>query len=74
MFFLKNHIINMFKIFKILIGINLISYSLMFFIMYLNLFTLGYGLGYYLIQIFTHFETLLIFPGIYFIWSSFNKK
>jgi len=64
----------MFKILKILIGINLISYSLMFFIMYLNLFTLGYSIGYYLTEIFTHFETLLIFPGIYFIWNSLFKK
>ncbi|MDD2505487.1 MAG: hypothetical protein PHF21_04395 [Bacilli bacterium] len=64
----------MFKILKIIIGINLISYSLMFFIMYLNLFTIGYNLGYYLIQILTHIETLLIFPGIYFIWSALSSK
>ena len=64
----------MFKLLKIIIGINLISYSLMFFIMYLNLFTLGYGLGYYLLQIISHLETLLIFPGIYLIWSSLHKN
>lgn len=64
----------MYKIIKILIGINLISYSLMFFIMYLNLFTLGYNIFYYLLQIATHIETLLIVPGIYLIWSSLYKR
>ena len=64
----------MFKILKIIIGINLISYSLMFFIMYLNLFTLGYNLKYYLLQIITHIETLLFVPGIYLIYSSLQKK
>lgn len=68
------HIINMFKILKIIIGINLVSYSLLFFIMYLNLFTLGYSFWYYLKQILFHFETLLIIPGIYLIYSSLHQK
>ena len=63
----------MFKLLKIIVGLNLISYSLIFFIMYLNLFTLGYNLGYYLLQIISHIETLLIIPGIYLIWSSLFK-
>ena len=63
----------MFKLIKIIIGISLISYSLVFYIMYLNLFTLGYGVGYYLLQIITHLETLLIIPGLYFIWDALYK-
>lgn len=57
-----------------MIGINLISYALVFFIIYLNLFVLGYGLGYYLLQIISHLETLLIIPGLYFIWSALHTK
>lgn len=64
----------MFKIIKIIIGINLISYSLIFFIMYLNLFAIGYNLKFYLFQIITHFETLLFIPGLYLISSSLQKK
>ncbi|MDD4706036.1 MAG: hypothetical protein PHS24_02325 [Bacilli bacterium] len=64
----------MFKIFKIIIGINLISYSLIFFIMYLNLFVVGYNFYFYLLQIVTHFETLLFIPGLYLIGSSLQKK
>ena len=60
----------MFKIVKIILGINLISYSVVFYVMYLNLFSLGYDLGYYLLQVVTHFETLLVIPGVYFICSA----
>ena len=63
----------MFKILKIIIGINLVSYSLLFFIMYLNLF-LRLFFWYYLKQILFHFETLLIIPGIYLIYSSLHQK
>jgi len=64
----------MFKILKIIIGINLISYSLIFFIIYLNLFVIGYNLEFYILQIITHFETLLFIPGFYLICSSLQKK
>ena len=64
----------MFRILKIILGINLISYSLLFYIMYLNLFTLGYSFGYYLRELIIHLETLLIIPGIYFIWSALQKN
>ncbi len=64
----------MYKLLNIIIGINLISYSLLFYIMYLNLFTMGYSLWYYLLQIIIHLETLLIIPGIYLIWSSLKKQ
>jgi len=64
----------MFKLIRIILGINLISYSLIFYIMYLNLFGLGYSLWYYLLQIITHLETLLIIPGMYFIYTALQKK
>ena len=64
----------MFRIIKIIVGINLISYSLMFYIMYLNLFTLGFGLTDYFLKIITNLETLLIVPGIYFIWNALHTK
>lgn len=64
----------MFKILKIIIGINLISYSMLFFILYLNLFTIGYSGGFYLYQIITHIETLLFIPGIYLIASSLHQN
>ncbi len=63
----------MFNLLKIIIGVNLISYSLIFFIMYLNLFTLGFSFWYYLLQIFIHWETLLIFLGVYLIWSALHN-
>lgn len=64
----------MFKLIKIILGINLISYSLVFYVMYLNLFTLGYSIGYYLLQIITHLETLMIIPGIYFICDALHQR
>ena len=64
----------MFKLIKIIIGINLISYSLMFYIMYLNIFSLGFTARDYLIKIITTFEMLLIIPGILFIWNALHTK
>jgi len=64
----------MFKLIKLIIGINLVSYALVFYIMYLNLFILGYDITYYLLQIITHLETLLILPGIYFLWDALHTK
>ncbi len=64
----------MLKIFKIIIGINFISYSLIFFIMYLNLFTFGYNIFDYLLEIFTHIESLLFIPGIYLLWHTLFKN
>jgi len=64
----------MFKLIKIIIGINLISYSLMFYIMYLNLFNLGFTLSDYLLKAVTTFEMLLIIPGIIFIWNALQVK
>lgn len=57
----------MIKIFQICIGILLISYALNFFIIYLNLITLGFNFFDYLLYLITHFETLLFIPGIMLI-------
>lgn len=64
----------MVKILKIIIGVNLISYSLVFFIIYLNLFTFGYNFFDYLLVIFTHLESLLFIPGIYLLWHTLFKN
>ena len=64
----------MFQIIKIIIGINLISYSLMFYIIFLNLFNLGLGISDYLFKVVTNIETLLIIPGIAFIWHALKSK
>ena len=64
----------MFKIIKIFIGVNLISYSLMFYVMYLNLFTIGFGIKDYFVTILTNLETLLIIPGAFFIWHALHKN
>ena len=64
----------MFKLIKIIIGINLISYSLMFYIMFLNIFNLGFTLGDYFFKVITNLETLLIIPGIIFIWNGLHTK
>jgi len=64
----------MFKLIKIIIGVNLISYALMFFIMFLNIFNLGFGIKDYFFHIITNIETLLIIPGIGFIWHALHTK
>ena len=64
----------MFKLIKIIIGINLISYSLMFYIMFLNIFNLGFNLIDYFLKIITNIETILIIPGIIFIWHALYRS
>ncbi|NLL01586.1 MAG: hypothetical protein GX265_01000 [Mollicutes bacterium] len=64
----------MLRILKIIIGINFISYSLIFFIMYLNLFNIGYDFLDYLKEIITHIESLLFIPGIYLLWETIFKN
>ena len=64
----------MFKLIKIIIGINLISYSLMFYIMFLNIFNLGFTISDYFLKIITNIETLLIIPGVVFIWHALYQK
>lgn len=52
---------------KILILIIIISYSLVFWILYTNDIILGFGFLRYLKDIFTHLETLAIFPATYML-------
>ena len=58
---------------KIFIGVLLTSYSLMFWIIHLNQIMI-YDLIHYLLYCFSHYETLIIFFGIYLILKSLLKK
>jgi hypothetical protein len=55
------------KIFLLLLGIILISYSLFFIIVYLNIMNMGYSFFGYLLFICKRIECLLIIPGILLI-------
>lgn len=62
------------KIFLILLGIILISYSLFFIIIYLNLLNMGYNIYEYIKYIFTNIECLFIFVGILIIYLTLRRK
>ena len=62
------------RLIKIIIYLFLISYSLMFWIIYLNTFIIGGNLLNYLKEIFTHLETLLIFPSIFLLIITLQQK
>lgn len=64
----------MMNYFKIFIGILLTSYSLMFWVIYLNLFNIGYNVFTYLLYMISHFETLLFIPGIFIIYKTLHQK
>jgi len=55
------------KIFLLLLGIILVSYSLFFIIVYLNIMSMGYNFLGYLLFICKRIECLLIIPGILII-------
>ena len=59
---------------KLLCGIALCSYSLMFWIIHLNMLVLGSTITDYFLYVFSHYETLLLFLGIYFIFISLHQK
>jgi len=61
------------KIICLLLGILLISYSLFFIIVYLNIMNMGYSFCEYLIFIVKKLECLLIIPGILFLYYVFKK-
>ena len=46
----------------------------MFWIIYLNIFIIGGNLLTYLKEVFTHIETLLIFPSIFFLIITLQRK
>ena len=61
------------NIIKIIISLFLISYSIMFYIIYLNELFINGVLSYILIII-THIETLILFPSIYILIRSLQPK
>lgn len=64
---------------KILLGLLITSYSLSFWILNLNLFTVGFNIFEYLGYTLIHIETLILYFGIYllkdiiFMPKSFKK-
>ena len=57
-----------------LIGIILISLSITFQILYLNLLTIGYSFFEYLLFIVKRLECLIIIPGIILIFTMLKMK
>lgn len=64
----------MYKIFIFLLGIILISISLFFLLLYLNLFTLGYSFFQFVNFIIKRPECWLILLGFYFLYLSFGRS
>ena len=62
------------KVRKIILGIIISSYSLMFWIIHLNMVIIGKSLVEYILYSLTHIETLLLFLGLYLIIVSIFKK
>jgi len=58
---------------RLMCGILICSYSLMFWIIHLNMIVIEKSIFDYLLYSFTHLETLIIFIGIYLIYSVFKK-
>jgi hypothetical protein len=56
-----------------ILGVFLSAYSLMFFVIYLNLFKMGFTFFEYIKFIFTRLECLMIFLGIILIYLSLRK-
>ena len=61
------------NIIKIIISLFLISYSIMFYIIYLNELFID-GILNYIFIIVTHVETLILFPSIYLLIRSLHPK
>ena len=61
------------NIIKTIISLFLISYSIMFYIIYLNELFID-GILNYLFIIVTHVETLILFPSIYLLIHSLHPK
>lgn len=59
---------------KIFIGIILTSYSLVFWIMDLNLLTIDKNILEYLLYCLTHLETLILFLGLYLLKDIIIKR
>lgn len=59
---------------KIFVGVILTSYSLVFWIMDLNLLTIDKTILEYLIYCLTHLETLILFLGLYLLKDLLIKR
>lgn len=59
---------------KIFIGIILTSYSLVFWIMDLNLLTIDKNILEYLLYCLTHLETIILFLGLYLLKDIIIKR
>ena len=59
---------------KIFVGVILTSYSLVFWIMDLNLLTIDKTVLEYLIYCLTHLETLILFLGLYLLKDLLIKR
>ena len=59
---------------KIFIGVILTSYSLVFWIMDLNLLTIDKNILEYLLYCLTHLETLILFLGLYLLKGIIIKR
>lgn len=59
---------------KIYIGVILTSYSLVFWIMDLNLLTIDKNILEYLLYCLTHLETLILFLGLYLLKDIIIKR
>ena len=59
---------------KIFIGVILTSYSLVFWIMDLNLLTIDKNILEYLLYCLTHLETLILFLGLYVLKDIIIKR
>lgn len=59
---------------KIFIGVILTSYSLVFWIMDLNLLTIDKNILEYLLYCLTHLETLILFLGLYLLKDIIIKR
>ena len=59
---------------KIFIGVILTSYSLVFWIMDLNLLTIDKNILEYLLYCLTHLETLILFLGLYLLNDIIIKR
>lgn len=59
---------------KIFIGVILTGYSLVFWIMDLNLLTIDKNILEYLLYCLTHLETLILFLGLYLLKDIIIKR
>ena len=62
------------RIIFFLIGFFLIVMGIMYMIIYLNLLSFGYNFLEYLTYILTHYECLVIIPGIIFVLLCIFRK